>query len=145
MKKLYTNEPNLTPTLTPTPENDIPIEDINYYSFVVYPEDKKDNHNNTPQNTNLGKDNDTKEPEIRFSIQSFLDDRIEPVQNEETDMMSCMNIMSMINEIHCPDDVKKEYSILEDDYLEKRILPKVSLQDFNKILKQYNKNYFINF
>ena len=143
MKKLYTNEPNLTPTLTPTPENDIPIEDINYYSFVVYPEDKKDNHNNTPQNTNLGKDNDTKEPEIRFSIQSFLDDRIELVQNEETDMMSCMNIMSMINEIHCPDDVKKEYSILEDDYLEKRILPKVSLQDFNKILKQYNKNYFI--
>ena len=133
--------PNNKKNLNTSPEGYDEVEDINYYSFMIEP----DTHCKTTQpdlEQQKTKDNSKNEPEIRFSIQSFLDDKIEPKPAEDS-MMSCTNLYSILNEIQCSDDVKRAYSILEDDYIQKKLLPIISDNDFTRLQRQFTKTHFI--
>ena len=117
------------------------VEDINYYSFMIEPDTHCKQTNPDLKQQNI-KETVKQEPDIRFSIQSFLDDKIEPKPIEDS-MMSCTNLYSILNEIQCSDDVKKAYSILEDDYIKKKLLPIISDNDFTKLQRQFTKTHFI--
>ena len=117
------------------------VEDINYYSFMTEPDTHCKQTNPDLKQQNI-KETVKQEPDIRFSIQSFLDDKIEPKPIEDS-MMSCTNLYSILNEIQCSDDVKKAYSILEDDYIKKKLLPIISDNDFTKLQRQFTKTHFI--
>ena len=133
--------PNNKKNLNTSPEGYDEVEDINYYSFMIEP----DTHCKTTQpdlEQQKTKDNSKNEPEIRFSIQSFLDDKIESKPGEDS-MMSCTNLYSILNEIQCSDDVKRAYSILEDDYIQKKLLPIISDNDFTRLQRQFTKTHFI--
>ena len=133
--------PNNKKNLNTSPEGYDEVEDINYYSFMIEP----DTHCKTTQpdlEQQNSKNNSKNEPEIRFSIQSFLDDKIEPKPGEDS-MMSCTNLYSILNEIQCSDDVKRAYSILEDDYIQKKLLPIISDNDFTRLQRQFTKTHFI--